>query len=68
MFAQIEAKIDVKIGKVLKNVEWVLQDVVEELIANPTGRPVADQVKVAPDWESVAELVSGLVTVPAAAD
>ena len=32
-------------------------DPVEELIANPTGRPVADQVKVAPDWESVAELV-----------
>ena len=30
---EIEAKIDVKIGKVLKNVEWVLQEVVDELVA-----------------------------------
>jgi phosphotransferase system enzyme I (PtsI) len=30
---EIEAKIDLKIGKVLKNVEWVLQDVVDELVA-----------------------------------
>ena len=25
----------------------------------PAGRPVADQVRVAPDWESVAELATG---------
>jgi phosphotransferase system enzyme I (PtsI) len=30
---EIEAKVDVKISKVLKNVEWVLQDVVDELVA-----------------------------------
>lgn len=30
---EIESKIDVKIAKVLKNVEWVLQDVVDELVA-----------------------------------
>jgi phosphotransferase system enzyme I (PtsI) len=30
---EIEAKIDMKIGKVLKNVEWVLQEVVDELVA-----------------------------------
>jgi len=30
---EIEAKVDVKIGKVLKNVEWVLQEVVDELVA-----------------------------------
>jgi phosphotransferase system enzyme I (PtsI) len=30
---EIEAKVDVKITKVLKNVEWVLQDVVDELVA-----------------------------------
>ena len=30
---EIEAKIDLKIGKVLKNVEWVLQDVVDELVS-----------------------------------
>jgi phosphotransferase system enzyme I (PtsI) len=29
---EIEAKIDVKIAKVLKNVEWVLQEVVDELV------------------------------------
>ena len=29
---EIEAKVDLKIGKVLKNVEWVLQQVVDELI------------------------------------
>jgi len=29
---EIEAKIDLKIGKVLKNVEWVLQEVVDELV------------------------------------
>lgn len=30
---EIEAKVDLKIGKVLKNVEWVLQEVVDELVA-----------------------------------
>jgi len=30
---EIESKIDVKIAKVLKNVEWVLQEVVDELVA-----------------------------------
>ncbi len=30
---EIEAKVDLKIGKVLKNVEWVLQGVVDELVA-----------------------------------
>ena len=30
---EIEAKVDVKIAKVLKNVEWVLQEVVDELVA-----------------------------------
>ena len=31
---------------------------VEALIDRPAGRPEALQVRVAPDWESVAELVS----------
>ncbi len=30
---EIEAKVDVKISRVLKNVEWVLQEVVDELVA-----------------------------------
>jgi phosphotransferase system enzyme I (PtsI) len=29
---EIDAKVDLKIAKVLKNVEWVLQDVVDELV------------------------------------
>jgi hypothetical protein len=39
-------------------------DPVEELMARPAGRPVADQVKVWPDWESVAEFVTVLMAVP----
>jgi hypothetical protein len=34
------------------------------LMVSPAGSPVADQVKVAPDWESVAELVRAVMTVP----
>ena len=37
---------------------------VDVLIDRPAGRPVADQVKVAPDWLSVAELVSGVMAEP----
>ena len=38
---------------------------VEESIDRPAGRPVADQVKDdTPDWESVAELVRGLMAEP----
>ena len=37
---------------------------VEELIDSPAGRPVADQVRVAPDWESVAEFVTALMAEP----
>lgn len=32
MDPEIESKVDLKIGKVLKNVEWVLQEVVDELV------------------------------------
>ena len=41
---------------------------VEELMASPAGSPVADQVRVAPDWESVAELVSGVMDEPVTLD
>ena len=43
-------------------------DPVEELIESPEGRPVADQVRVAPDWESVAEFVTGVMAEPVTAD
>lgn len=33
MDPEIEAKVDLKIAKVLKNVEWVLQEVVDDLVA-----------------------------------
>lgn len=39
---------------------------VDELIESPAGMPVADQVKDWPDWLSVAELVSGVMALPAA--
>ena len=41
---------------------------VELLIDRPAGRPVADQVKVAPDWVSVAVVVSGVIAVPETLD
>ena len=41
---------------------------VDELIDSPAGRPVADQVRVAPDWESVAESVTGVMAVPETED
>ena len=41
---------------------------VDELIDSPAGRPVADQVRVAPDWESVAEFVTGVMAVPVTED
>jgi len=41
---------------------------VDELIDSPAGRPVADQVRVAPDWESVAEFVTGVMAVPETED
>ena len=41
---------------------------VDELIDSPAGRPVADQVRVAPDWESVAESVTGVMAVPVTED
>jgi len=34
---EVESKVDVKIGRVHKNVEWVLQDVVDELVAKLTA-------------------------------
>src|ERR1700729_3742056 len=37
---------------------------VPELMDSPAGSPVADQVRVAPDWLSVAELVSGVMAPP----
>src|ERR1700689_4653342 len=37
---------------------------VPELMERPAGSPVADQVRVAPDWLSVAELVSGVMALP----
>ena len=43
-------------------------DPVDELIESPEGRPVADQVRVAADWESVAELDSGVMAVPVTDD
>ena len=41
---------------------------VDELIESPAGRPVADQVRVAPDWESVAESDSVVIGEPVTAD
>jgi hypothetical protein len=41
---------------------------IDELIERPAGRPVADQVSVAPAWVSVAELVSGVMAEPAPED
>ena len=41
---------------------------VEELIESPAGRPVADQVRLAPDWVSVAESVTGVMAVPESED
>jgi hypothetical protein len=40
---------------------------VDELMERPAGSPVADQVRVAPDWESVAELDSAAMAVPVTA-
>ena len=37
---------------------------VVELIDRPAGSPVADQVKVAPGWVSVAESVTPVMAVP----
>ena len=45
-----------------------VMDPVEGLIANPTGRPVADQVSVAPDWESAPVLVSVEMAEPVTLD
>ena len=41
---------------------------VEELIDRPAGSPVADHVRVAPDWESAAEFVTVPITVPVTFD
>ena len=41
---------------------------VAELMARPAGRPVADQVKVRPDWVSVADGLSVEIAVPTEAD
>ena len=43
-------------------------DPVEELIDRPAGRPEAVQVKVAPVWESAAELVKVEMAEPEALD
>ena len=43
-------------------------DPVDELIDSPVGRPAADHVRVAPDWVSVAELVTAVMAVPVTAD
>ena len=43
-------------------------DPVEELIDRPEGRPEALQVRVAPDWESVAMLVKVEMAEPEALD
>ena len=43
-------------------------DPVEELIDRPEGRPEALQVRVAPDWESVAVLVKVEMAEPEALD
>ena len=40
----------------------------DPLMDSPAGRPVADQVSVAPDWESVAESVTGVMAVPETED
>jgi hypothetical protein len=45
-----------------------VMDPVDELIDRPAGSPVADQVKVAPDWLSVAEFGTALIAVPVTAD
>ena len=45
-----------------------VMDPVELLMDRPLGRPVADQVSVAPDWESVAELETAVMAVPVTAD
>ena len=45
-----------------------VMDPVELLIVSPAGRPVADQVSVAPDWVSVAELETAVIAVPVTAD
>ena len=39
-------------------------DPVELLMDSPAGRPVALQVRVAPDWVSVAELVTAVMAEP----
>ena len=41
---------------------------VEELMARPAGRPEAVQVRVAPDWVSVAALVKVVMAVPVTLD
>src|ERR1700729_3766076 len=41
---------------------------VPELMDSPAGSPVADQVRVAPDWLSVAELVTGVMAAPVTLD
>jgi len=43
-------------------------DPVEALIDRPVGRPEAVQVKVWPDWLSVAEFVNVAMVAPAAPD
>ena len=45
-----------------------VMDPVEELIDRPAGRPEALQVRVAPDWESVAALVKVEMAEPEALD
>ena len=45
-----------------------LMDPDELLMDRPAGRPVADQVSVAPDWVSVAELETAVIAVPVTAD
>jgi hypothetical protein len=40
----------------------------ELLMDSPLGRPVADQVSVAPDWVSAAELETAVMAVPVTAD
>ena len=40
----------------------------DELIESPPGRPVTDQVRVAPDWVSVAEFGTAVMAVPVTAD
>ena len=45
-----------------------LIDPVELSIDSPSGRPVVDQVRVAPDWESVAEPETGVMAEPDGSD